>query len=278
MKISRERLADIIEEEIKKILLEEGWRDRLRAAALAGTLAASPAGAFSDVTDEREVDDQEEVEWDPKPLDLGEPELPSGFPTFMSGPEDEEKKTSKGEKEKESPPARLSLGKGYKTLEVLGRDLQSRTPEIFGGDSKGKAALAIALAIGGTEVFGKGKKVDDFYDLMGGTNNKMRGFAQFNTRYYGDDKIGSPEKYAALLGRMITGKHRFPNGKVRLDAAGKLVADIKSGKVKDGRDFVQWLKRNRFGGSNWQGIDDGWERVPGLADQLVDFVRGEGNA
>ena len=286
MKISAEKLADIIEEELEHVLLEEGWRDRFKklkrgagAAALAGTLAASPASAFADVTDEPQISDKEEGSWDPAPLDYNEPELPSGLPTFMSGPEDEEKKTSKGEKEEESPPARLSLGEGYKTLEVLGRDLQSKASEIFGGDSdEKKAALAIALAIGGTEVFGKGKKVekvDDFYDLMGGTNNEMRGFAQFNTRYYGDDQIGSPEKYATLLGKMITGKRAFPNGKFRFNAAKKLVADIKSGEVGDGGDFVRWLKSNRFGRSNWQGIDDGWGRVPRLGDQLVDFIKGE---
>ena len=40
------------------------------------------------------------------------------------------------------------------------------------------------------------------------------------------------------------------------------------------QDFPEHRVVNRgFGGSNWQGIDDGWGRNPGLADALVHFLR-----
>ena len=286
MKVTRELLESIIREEINNIIIEEGWKDKLKAAALATSLAASPAAGMEDVTDEPPEASMVDKRNDVKPLQYSEPELPTGFPSFMTGPElngDKKKekiKISKKVDKKETPETNksLSLGKGYNSLETLAVDLQKKNSSIFNSRSpKGRAALAIALSIGGTEVFGKDKKSADFYNLMGGTGDTMQGFAQFNTRYY-NKQINTPQKYVGLLGDMITGKRRFPNGKTRLDAASKLAADIDSGRVKNGADLVKWLKANRFGGSNWQGIDDGWARVPGLADQLVRFVRGNGNA
>ena len=284
MKVTREILETIIAEEINKIIIEEGLKDKLKAAALATSLAASPAAGMEDVTDEPPEASMVDKRKDVKPLQYSEPELPTGFPSFMTGPEleknKEKVKMSKMVDKKETPETiqPLSLGKGYNSLETLAGDLQKKNSSIFNSRSpKGRAALAIALSIGGTEVFGKGMKGADFYNLMGGTGDTMKGFAQFNTRYY-NKQINTPQKYVGLLGDMITGKRRFPNGKTRLDAASKLAADIDSGLVKNGADLVKWLKANRFGGSNWQGIDDGWTRVPGLADQLVRFVRGDGNA
>jgi hypothetical protein len=287
MKVTREILESIIREEINNIIIEEGWKDKLKAAALATSLAASPAAGMEDVTDEPPEASMVDKRNDVKPLQYSEPELPTGFPSFMTGPELEKKKAgkekikiSKKVDKKEAPETiqPLSLGEGYNSLETLAGDLQNINSSIFNSHSpEGRAALAIALSIGGTEVFGKGMKQKDFYNLMGGTGDTMQGFAQFNTRYY-NKEINTSEKYVGLLGDMITGKRRFPNGKTRLDAASKLAADIDSGRVKNGEDLIEWLKANRFGGSNWQGIDAGWARVPGLADQLVRFVRGDGNA
>lgn len=72
---------------------------------------------------------------------------------------------------------------------------------------------------------------------------------------------------------IIGGRSRLPNGRRGVDAATGLVNAIRDGKVKGEKDFIKWLKDNRFGGSNWQGIDDGWGRVPGLGTALLKFIK-----
>ena len=51
-----------------------------------------------------------------------------------------------------------------------------------------------------------------------------------------------------------------------------LTEAVKSGKIKTGDDLRNFMKQHKFGGSNWQGIDDGWKRNPGLANALVGML------
>jgi hypothetical protein len=48
---------------------------------------------------------------------------------------------------------------------------------------------------------------------------------------------------------------------------------VRSGTVANGADLRRFMDDRGFGGSNWQGIDDGWHRVPGLGDALVRHVK-----
>ena len=201
MKISAEKLAEIIEEELEHVLLEEGWGDRFKklkrgagAAALAGTLAASPASAFVDVTDEPQISDKEEGSWDPAPLDYNEPELPSGLPSFVDSPEnseedkaDKKKQTDKEVQRSTSGSPTLRLEPQYKILQQLGNTLPLHDNRFDMDTEEGRAAIAIALAIGGTEVYGSLKSPADFFTMLGGYKtdpqtgkriyDKMKGFA-----------------------------------------------------------------------------------------------------
>lgn len=233
-------LTQIITEEINKFIEEEGLK---RSAALAAFLAGAGMGKTA-------------LPAEPAPVQQPEQD-PSTEP-----------------EEKKKP-----LPKGFESLQMLKGQLVKLNPQVFNTQStEGRAALAIALSIGGTEVYGRGHKGKDFFSVLGGRDlqgaeNTMKGFAQFNTKYHGD-KISTPEKYVKFLGDIITGKRSMPNGKTKIDAVNRLVQDIESEKIRDKADFKNWLRTNNFGGSNWQGIDDGWERVPGLADWALNFIKG----
>lgn len=38
--------------------------------------------------------------------------------------------------------------------------------------------------------------------------------------------------------------------------------------------LLQWMRQQGLGGSNWQGVGDGFGRVPGLSDQLLRQLQG----
>ena len=137
---------------------------------------------------------------------------------------------------------------------------------------EGRSATALALAIGGTEVYGKGAKGSDFFTRKGGTGNNMLGFAQFNQKYHAG-KTNTPEKYTKFLGDILHGQARMPDSKSKANHVQALTDAVSSGKIKTGQDLRNFMAQQRFGGSNWQGIDDGWSRNPGLADSLVNFLR-----
>ena len=67
----------------------------------------------------------------------------------------------------------------------------------------------------------------------------------------------------------------MPNSGPSSDFVGDLSARVREGEINNGKQLRAWFKASGFGGSNWQGIDDGWGRVPRLGDQLVDFIKGE---
>ena len=243
MNITKEKLAYIISEEIEKILLEESVLKQIGKTVAPFALGATLATAVTDK-------DQHS---------------PSQEPTAA---------TVEPQKEKTYKPV-LDLPEKYNILKTLGDQLSSLNTNFNMDTEKGRAALAIALAIGGTETYGSLKDKKDFYTIMGGgkkVNNRMKGFAQFDTRYH-KEKINTPAKYAGFLANIIKGQNRMPNGRRGIDAATELVNDIKKQKIKSENDLIKWLKDKRFGGSNWQGIDDGWGRVPGLANALINFIK-----
>lgn len=170
-----------------------------------------------------------------------------------------------------SGPARL--GPGYESLNQLSGQLSNLDGRFNPSTAKGRAAQALALAIGGTEVYSKGSRANDFFTRRGGTGNNMLGFGQFNLAYH-TSKTNTPQKYTGFMGDILTGRAPMPNGRKGGDHAANLVRAVESGAVRKGNDLKNWMQQNRFGGSNWQGIDDGWSRVPGLGDQLVNFIRG----
>ena len=242
MDITKEKLAYIISEEIEKILLEKNMLKQIGKTVVPFALGATIATAVTDK-------DQQ-------------------------SPPQEPTATVEPQKEKTYKPV-LALPTKYSILKTLGDQLASLNTNFNIETDRGRAALAIALAIGGTETYGSLKDKKDFYTIMGGgkkVNNRMKGFAQFDTRYH-KEKINTPEKYAGFLASIIRGQNRMPNGRRGIDAATELVNDIKKEKIKSENDLIKWLKNKNFGGSNWQGIDDGWGRVPGLADALINFIK-----
>lgn len=170
-----------------------------------------------------------------------------------------------------APPA-LKLPSGYQSLSRLSDELSKRDPRFSSETAQGRAAKALALAIGGTEVYGRGSKGKDFFTRRGGTDNNMLGFGQFNLAYH-RNATNTPSKYTRFMGDILTGQARMPNGRRGSNHAQALSQAVASGKVKNGADFRKFMLQRGFGGSNWQAIDDGWHRVPGLAESLVKYLR-----
>jgi hypothetical protein len=165
----------------------------------------------------------------------------------------------------------LKLPQGYESLNLLAETLI--TNKYFDqSTAKGRAALATALLIGGGEAFGKGTTRTDFFTYMGGTGDMMKGFAQFNTtiREF-REKTKSPDSYMNLLGSMLTGERTLPRGIGRFNSA-ELASAVQQGKVTSGKQLIQFIQ-NRIDKVSWQGLYDGMRRVPGLADQLVNYLR-----
>ncbi len=168
--------------------------------------------------------------------------------------------------------AGLRLPEGYGSLERLAGRLEGLDGRFTTATPEGRSALALALAIGGTEVYGRHTTGTDFFTRRGGTGNNMLGFAQFNLAYH-RQTTNTPEKYARYVGDILTGARRMPNSAPAADHVRALTDAVASGQVRTGNDLRSFMDRRGFGGSNWQGIDDGWSRNPGLADALVRFLR-----
>jgi peptidoglycan hydrolase-like protein with peptidoglycan-binding domain len=166
----------------------------------------------------------------------------------------------------------LALPSGYGPLEQLAQELGRLDGRFTTRTLEGRSALAYALAIGGTEVHGRHTTATDFFTRRGGTGNNMLGFAQFNLDYH-RSRTSTPERYADFLADILTGQALMPDSAPASNHVAALRHAITSGRVRTGNDFRALLDARGFGGSNWQGIDDGWGRNPGLADALVAFVR-----
>jgi tape measure domain-containing protein len=165
------------------------------------------------------------------------------------------------------------LGKGYEALNELGGQL-SQNKYFDPSTAEGRGRLVLALGIGGSEAFEKGTNRRAFYTYKGGTGNNMQGFGQFNNAYH-KEIINTPEKYQNFFGQILAGERRLPNSQKGIgDYGSKVIEAVQSGRIKDGADLIRWMQANKLGGSNWQGVDDGWKRNPGLADQLVSYLKG----
>lgn len=163
----------------------------------------------------------------------------------------------------------LPLGAGYESLKILSTVLG--TNKYFDqSTAKGRAALATALLIGGGEAFGKGTARKDHFTFMGGTANKMKGFGQFNTTYFLKE-TSTVQGYMNLIGSMLTGERTLPTGKGKFNSA-DLAKAVQEGKVNTGSDLVTFVQK-RITRVDWQGLYDGMKRVPGLADQLVSYLK-----
>ena len=165
------------------------------------------------------------------------------------------------------------LGTGYEALNELGGQL-TRNKYFNPSTAEGRGRLALALGIGGSEAFEKNTKRRAFYTYKGGAGNNMQGFGQFNNAYY-SDIINTPEKYQNFFGQILAGERHLPNKKGIGNYGAKVTEAVRSGQIKSGQDLIKWMQANKLGGSNWQGVDDGWKRNPGLADQLVQYLKGE---
>ncbi len=166
----------------------------------------------------------------------------------------------------------LALPSGYGPLEQLAQELGRLDGRFTTRTLEGRSALAFALAIGGTEVHGRHTTATDFFTRRGGTGNDMLGFAQFNLAFH-RSRTSTPARYVDFLGDILTGQALMPNSAPASNHVAALRDAITSGRVRTGADFRAFLDARGFGGSNWQGIDDGWGRNPGLADALVAFLR-----
>ena len=160
----------------------------------------------------------------------------------------------------------------YGSLQKLSKTLPTLDPRFSSSSPNGRATMALALAIGGTEVYGAGSSGADFFTRRGGTANTMRGFAQFNLAFH-NRATSTPERYARLVGDIMNGEAPMPNSASPADHAAALTKAVRNGTVENGADLRRFMDDRGFGGSNWQGIDDGWDRVPGLGDALVQHVK-----
>ena len=164
------------------------------------------------------------------------------------------------------------LPAGYGSLQKLSKTLPTLDPRFSSSSPHGRSTMALALAIGGTEVYGAGTSGADFFTRRGGTANNMRGFAQFNLAFH-NRATSTPERYARLVGDIMNGEAPMPNSASPADHAAALTKAVRNGTVENGADLRRFMDDRGFGGSNWQGIDDGWDRVPGLGDALVQHVK-----
>ena len=165
-----------------------------------------------------------------------------------------------------------SLGSGYGALEGLQRRLAGN--QYFNpGTPNGASALALASLIAGSETLGQGSSRSDYFTMKGGSNDAMRGAFQFNTEFF-ERQTRTEQDQVNLLGRMLTGQSALPNGGSTKDLAQMLTDAIQRGTVSNGNQLVTWARNQGLGGSNWQGIDDGIGRIPGLANQLVRSLQG----
>jgi murein DD-endopeptidase MepM/ murein hydrolase activator NlpD len=171
----------------------------------------------------------------------------------------------------------VNLSTGYESLEQLSGQLTSMDPRFNTNTPDGRAALAIALAIGGTEHFGLNQRETNFFTKMGGTGNNMMGFAQFNLGAHNRANIDTPQEYVDYLADMLTGSRPRPDGRAQVDYASRLRSAVQSGQINSGRELEQWLRSAGLGRNNWQALDDGWSRTPGLSDQLLRMLRGGGD-
>ena len=172
---------------------------------------------------------------------------------------------------------RGSLGQGYEALEELGSQLPQLSTRFSSETPQGVAAQVLALAIGGTEVYSRGSNQRDFFSRRGGATldgrpNTMLGFGQFNQDYHAQH-TQNPRDYANYIGEMLTGARAQPNGSQARDFAGALVQAFQSGQLHSGQQLGDWIRASGLGGSNWQGISDGWSRVPGLEQHLFRVLR-----
>ena len=164
------------------------------------------------------------------------------------------------------------LPAGYGSLQKLSKTLPTLDPRFSSSSPHGRSTMALALAIGGTEVYGAGSSGADFFTRRGGTANNMRGFAQFNLAFH-NRATSTPERYARLVGDIMNGAAPMPNSASPSNHAAALTKAVRNGTVANGAELRRFMDDRGFGGSNWQGIDDGWHRVPGLGDALVQHVK-----
>lgn len=169
------------------------------------------------------------------------------------------------------------LGAGYSSLESLASELS--TNKYFNPSSpEGRARMAVALGIGGSEVYSKGSTAKDYFTRRGGTDNNMLGFGQYNLAYHAAN-TNTPEKYKNFIGSQLAGEKLLPNSQQGMDYGKGLAKAVAQGTVQNGQQLIAWMKANKLGGSNWQGVDDGWGRVPELADKLVAYLKtGQGQS
>lgn len=179
-----------------------------------------------------------------------------------------------------------SINEKYQPFILLAHTLRQTDQESFSDDTDcGTAALAIAITIGATEVHRKGLVYEDLFSEMGGRGKTMKGFAQFNTKFFGDNVLGDKEKYIKFLGKILTGQLPLPNrfppqillkspanqrAPQAISPAQELVKAVKRGEVRDVATYIRFLQRIGLSGSNWQGLDDGWVRVPDLTEAIVE--------
>jgi hypothetical protein len=247
--------------------ISEATRPTRRPAADETSRATAPVDAAGSTTSAAAVEG-------PVAESSSRPQLRSGDPSSRRAGQNASHSAQQLQARLAGPrPAGLGLGPGYGSLNRLGSELASRDPRFGDATPQTRAATSLALAIGGTEVFSKGTGATDFFTRRGGTGMNMLGFGQFNLAYH-RRATSTPEGYTKLMGDILTGQARMPDSKSRSNHVVNLAAAVERGAIRSGEDLRLWMRENRFGGSNWQGIDDGWRRVPGLADQLVTYLRG----
>jgi hypothetical protein len=150
-------------------------------------------------------------------------------------------------------------------LDVLKQDLYRTAPQFFNSNTeRGRAATLIALAIAGGEVTGILSSVrnnpSQLYNYMGGTDNKMQGWAQMNTNYFNAKKdpnsryylTTNPKIYNERIGRILYGIDPVPTGRGRFNLD-EFVNQLRNGNLKSHEDILRYLQ-DKLPIQNWQGL------------------------
>lgn len=151
-------------------------------------------------------------------------------------------------------------------LNALKNYLTTYAPEYFNENTrKGRAAILLALYIGGGEITGElnraAKDPSVLWKYRGGSGNAMQGFAQIHTGYFGKNKRGdgyvdldNPAEYAKFVGRMLHGERRLPAG-ARFFDLNKFISFLDTKPSEE--QIIKYLQRempfNRRE-ANWEGI------------------------
>lgn len=143
----------------------------------------------------------------------------------------------------------VGFDKNYSRLQELEVLLQ-KNAQLANDNAARMTALIIAAGESGPSWLKEGSNTD-LFAASGGKNNKMRGFAQFNTDYF-KGQTSTPENYSNLLAAILTGKINLPSGKGKFSSR-ELEKSIQEGVINTEDQLLGYLQKE-IPIIDWQGL------------------------